>query len=155
MRRGTEEFTAKKPRVYGYFTDSGVLYKVYQPDNQDMKFITTDPYIQGWDQVENKSRLFICSSLKDIMSLESLGIDGDYIAPNSESSGINSIIEWIKAYDQKYVIFDNDEAGIRAMKKYESTYGIPCITLNLSKDISDSIRDHGAKKVKEYLKEHL
>jgi len=97
----------------------------------------------------------IGSSLKDIMSLESLGIDGDYIAPNSESSGINSIVEWIKSYPQQYVIFDNDEAGIRSMVKYESAYGIPYLILNLSKDISDSIKDYGAKKVKEQLKEYL
>jgi len=29
------------------------------------------------------------------------------------------------------------------------------IHVDLSKDISDSIKDHGAKKVKQYLKEHL
>lgn len=151
MRRGTEEFVSKKPKLYGYFTKNDELYKIYQPENPDLKFITLDTYLQGWDQISGKSRLFVCSSLKDIMSLDSLNIDGDYISPNSENAGIESIIEWIKSYEEKYIIFDNDAAGIRSMKKYHSMYNIPYIQLDLSKDISDSIKEHGAKKVKSVL----
>ena len=37
------------------------------------------------------------------------------------------------------------------MEKYEEMYGIPGIYLKMSKDLSDSVRDFGADKVKQYL----
>jgi DNA primase len=48
-------------------------------------------------------------------------------------------------------MFDNDEAGIRAMQKYRETYNVSPILLDMSKDLSDSIRDHGAKEVRNRL----
>lgn len=142
--------------VYGYFTATGKLYKIYQPANLSMKFMTLLPnYLQGYDQIVGKDRLFICSSLKDIMSLRSLKIPGDYIAPQSENTGIESIIHWINTYPEKYTIFDNDSTGLRTMEKYKTMYQLPYLHVQLSKDISDSIRDHGAKAVKEVLKSLL
>lgn len=154
LSRGIESFSRKGSKVYGYFNAKDELCKIYQPGSEK-KFLMIKNYIQGWDQIEGKELLLVCSSLKDIMSVKSLGIDCDCIAPNSENSSIDCIIEWIKAYPRKYIIFDNDAAGIKTMERYKKEYGIPFIHVNLSKDISDSIRDHGAKKVKEYLKEHL
>jgi hypothetical protein len=154
LSRGMESFSRRGSKVYGYFNANGDLCKIYQPGSEK-KFLMIKNYIQGWDQVEGKELLLVCSSLKDIMSIKSLGIECDCVAPNSENSSIDSIVEWIKAYPKKYIIFDNDTAGIKAMERYKKEYGIPFIHVDLSKDISDSIRDHGAKKVKEYLKEHL
>ena len=154
LSRGIESFSRKGSKVYGYFNTKDELCKIYQPGSEK-KFLMIKNYIQGWDQIEDKELLLVCSSLKDIMSIKSLGIDCDCIAPNSENSSIDCIIEWIKGYPKKYIIFDNDLAGIKTMKRYNKEYGISFIHVDLSKDISDSIRDHGAKKVKEYLKEHL
>lgn len=154
LSRGMESFSRKGSKVYGYFNANGDLCKIYQPGSEK-KFLMIKNYIQGWDQVEGKELLLVCSSLKDIMSIKSLGIECDCVAPNSENSSIDSIVEWIKAYPKKYIIFDNDTAGIKAMEKYKKDYGIPFLHVDLSKDISDSIKDHGAKKVKQYLKEHL
>ena len=87
------------------------------------------------------------------MAMKSLGIVGDYIAPSSENAGLDSIKNWIQEeYLDKYVIFDNDDAGKKGMYKYYEEYDIPYLLLDLSKDISDSVKDHGAKKVKEYFK---
>jgi len=154
LSRGMESFSRKGSKVYGYFNANDELCKIYQPGSEK-KFLMIKNYIQGWDQVEGKELLLVCSSLKDIMSIKSLGIECDCVAPNSENSGIDSIVEWIKAYPKKYIIFDNDPAGIKAMERCKKDYGIPFLHVDLSKDISDSIKDHGAKKVKEYLKEHL
>ena len=154
LSRGMESFSRRGSKVYGYFNANDDLCKIYQPGSEK-KFLMIKNYIQGWDQIEGKELLLVCSSLKDIMSVKSLGIECDCVAPNSENSSIDSIVEWIKAYPKKYIIFDNDTAGIKAMERYKKEYGIPFIHVDLSKDISDSIRDHGAKKVKEYLKEHL
>jgi hypothetical protein len=123
------------------------------PENKDKKFMNFSRYIQGWDQLEGTPRLFICSSLKDIMAMKSLGIIGDYIAPSSENSSIEPIMHWIQEeYPKKYVIFDNDDAGKRMMEKYKKEYDLPYLMLDLSKDISDSVKEHGAKKVKECFK---
>jgi DNA primase len=58
--------------------------------------------------------------------------------------------------DQKYkkiiILFDNDDAGITSMRKYKEQY--PCVelaVLPMSKDISDSIKDFGAKEVRNRL----
>jgi hypothetical protein len=150
-KEGIESFEKQGKRLYGYFTGKGELYKIYQPES-DLKFLTLKKYIQGWDQLSGKSRLFICSSLKDIMSLESLKIDADFIAPPSENTSLELIMDFIKGYAQKYVVFDNDPTGLNMMQKYELEYGIPYIHIPLSKDVSDSIRDHGASKVKSYIK---
>jgi hypothetical protein len=153
MTKESESFSRSGRRVYAYTKADGEVYKIYMPENKDKKFMNFSKYIQGWEQLEGNSRLFICSSLKDIMAMKSLGIKGDYIAPSSENSRIKPILDWIEEeYSEKYVIFDNDEAGIRMMETYKKEYDLPYLILDLSKDISDSIKDHGAKKVKECFK---
>lgn len=156
MSREDESFSRSGRRVYAYTKQDGEVYKIYMPENKDKKFMNFSKYIQGWEQLEGNPRLFICSSLKDIMAIKSLKIQGDFIAPSSENTSIESIINWIQQeYEKKYVIFDNDEAGKKMMERYKEDYNLPYLIVDLSKDISDSIRDHGAKKVKQYLKEHL
>jgi len=151
-REGESSFQKSGQIIYGYFTAKDQLYKVYQPMSKEKKFMSILPnYIQGWDQIQGKPRLFVCSSLKDVMSLRSLGIDGDCIAPQSENSQIKTISHWIDSYPEKYTIFDNDITGISIMKRYKEEYNYPYIHLDLSKDISDSVRDHGARKVKDLL----
>jgi len=153
MTKGIESFTKTSTRIYGYYTKNGELYKLYQPNVKDKKFLIVKNYLQGWDQIKHQSRLFICSSLKDIMSMKSLNIEGDYIAPTSENTSIECIIEWINSeYLEKYVIFDNDVTGLKVMKSYNDLYKLPYLHIDLSKDISDSIVNHGAKKVKNYIK---
>jgi hypothetical protein len=149
LQRGDETRTLDKSmgKVYAYRTGESV-YKIYEPMNSERKFTTFMNHLQGWDQIQGKDTLFICSSLKDAMSLDSLGIDADFIAPSSENANIEPIIEWIRDYPKKYVIFDNDSTGLRMMQRYEQQYGLPYIHLELSKDVSDSVRDHGARVVK-------
>lgn len=151
MAKGDESFVKKNFRTYGYFTQSKELYKIYQPETEH-RFINVKNCIQGWDQTSSDiDRLFICSSLKDVMSLYSLGISANIIAPQSETSNINTITDWVSFHKEKYTIFDNDPAGIKAMQSYEDWYSIPYLVLPLSKDISDSVKEYGAKKVKAVL----
>jgi hypothetical protein len=156
LQRADETRTLDKSmgKVYAYRTGESV-YKIYEPMNSERKFTTFMNHLQGWDQIQGKDTLFICSSLKDVMSLDSLGIDADFIAPSSENANIEPIIEWIGNYPKKYVIFDNDSTGLRMMQRYKEQYGLPYIHLELSKDISDSVRDHGARKVKSSITSQL
>ena len=145
----TQSITVSGDYIYGYFKSDGSLYKIYQPKSTK-KFIKVKPYIQGSDQLENNSKLLITSSLKDIMSIKSLGLNVDCIAPDSENTMIprNDMLRYLETYkDGVSVLFDNDDAGVKAMKKYKEHYDVGIFILPLSKDPSDSIKDHGVKKV--------
>jgi DNA primase len=48
-------------------------------------------------------------------------------------------------------MFDNDAAGIKAMERYHEAFGLPSIHLEMEKDLSDSVKKHGLKAVKEQL----
>lgn len=134
---------------YGYFTQEDVLIKIYQPHNKELKFLNVNKYLQGKDQLLGYDNLCIVSSLKDIMSCVSLGLKVDYIAPDSENTFLSKEIvdSYVKEYKYVSVMLDNDEPGIKAMKKYKTDYGLTPLLLDLSKDPSDSIRDHGPRKV--------
>lgn len=144
-----QEFTITGRHLYGYYTQSGVLYKIYQPYNKDRKFIKVFDYIQGSDQLEGHNTLIIASSLKDIMTLKSLNIKADMIAPDSENTGIDEKLldEYRQEYQSIITMFDNDDAGIRSMKHYEEKLRIPFCYLPLEKDVSDAVKKHGTKKV--------
>jgi len=139
--------------LYGYFKKDGTLFKIYQPKTSDKKFLKIQDYIQGSEQLHDHPTLVIASSLKDIMSLRSLKLSVDVIAPDSENSVIKKSVmeEYRKKYKSIIALFDNDPAGIKAMERYRDEYNIPPVLLTMSKDLSDSIRDHGAKEVRNRL----
>lgn len=139
--------------IYGFFTKAGELYKIYQPKVSGKKYIKVKNYIQGSEQLEGHQYLAITSGLKDIMSLRGLNLKLDYIAPDSENTMIpkEQIVKYKKQYKKVFVFFDNDEAGIKAMKKYRDEYGLSCILLTMAKDPAESIKAYGPKKVTERL----
>jgi hypothetical protein len=150
MTNEDKELCIKGLYLYGYFKEDGTLYKIYQPKTLDKKFIKVNSYIQGWEQVGKHPHLIITSSLKDVMSIKSLKLNIDVIAPDSENTMLKE--EFIKQLQKKYqkivLLFDNDEAGIKSMKTYKEKYPfIEIAVLPMSKDVSDSIKDFGAKEV--------
>jgi hypothetical protein len=156
MQKDMDEIEIKGSYIYGYFKADGTLYKVYQPKTLDKKFIKVKSYIQGIEQCKPEYKnLLITSSLKDLMSVKSLKLsDLNVIAADSENTMILSgdIESWQNEYQNIIIMFDNDESGVKAMQKYKEKYPfVKVALLPLSKDISDSIKDHGAKKVREHL----
>lgn len=143
-----QEFTIVSKHVYGYFTKSGILYKIYQPKNRERKFIKICDYIQGYEQLQKKTVLVIASSLKDCMAIKSMNLNIDVIAPDSENTILNEdvIFELKHSYQAIVTVFDSDQAGIKAMKMYEEKYKIPFCYLPLEKDIADIVKVHGVKK---------
>ncbi len=150
--RVLDSITIKGNFIYGYFREDGSLYKIYTPKNKDNKFIKVRDYIQGSDQVTFESKyLVILSSLKDLMCFKTLGIGNvECIAPDSENSMISK--SFMKPYIDKFskiiILFDNDEPGLKSAKKYKTQYGFDYINLELSKDLSDSVKDHGLEVVR-------
>jgi len=141
--------------VYGYFRQDGELYKIYMPKVPEKKFIKIQNYTQGMDQLQYDSKyLLIVSSLKDLMSFKKLGIGNiECIAPDSENTMIGeSVINKLREkYAKIIVLFDNDEPGIKAAQRYQDKYNIPYVLLDMSKDLSDSVRDHGIEPVRDKL----
>lgn len=136
--------------LYGYFTKEGLLYKVYQPKTLDKKFIKVRDYIQGSEQLTGYKFLVIISSLKDLMALKSFKFSIDIVAPDSENTMIKKdlMLKYLADYEKVLILFDFDEAGIKAMAKYKELYpDVVTTALPMSKDTSDSIKEHGAKKV--------
>jgi len=151
MTKDDKELCIKGLYLYGYFKADGTLYKIYQPKTLDKKFIKVTDYIQGMHQCTGEKHLIITSSLKDIMSIKSLKLSHiDVIAPDSENTIIKADV--MEELNQKYkkiiVLFDNDDAGMKAMIAYKEKYPfVEIAMLPMSKDISDSIKDFGAKEV--------
>lgn len=144
--------TISSSYIYGYFRSNGELYKIYQPKVKEKKFIKIGSYLQGSDQLTGENNLMIVSSLKDLMAIKYLKIPGyDYIAPDSENSMIPKaqMLEFQEKYYNIHVLFDNDEAGQKAMSKYAQQYDVTTFNLEMSKDIADSVKDFGPKAVRE------
>lgn len=150
-----DSVTIKGNFIYGFFREDGTVYKIYTPKNKDNKFIKVKDYIQGSDQLEFKSKyLIITSSLKDLMCFKKLGITGiEVIAPDSENSVIpeNFMKPLLGKYQKIIVLFDNDDPGIKSAQRYQEKYGFDYINLDMSKDLSDSVRDHGVEAVRDKL----
>jgi DNA primase len=125
------------------------------PKIPEKKFIKIQNYTQGMDQLKYDSKyLLIVSSLKDLMSFKKLGISNiECIAPDSENTMIGeSVIGRLQEkYSKMLVLFDNDEPGFKAAQRYTDKYSITSITLDMSKDLSDSVKDHGIEAVRDKL----
>ena len=144
-----------RPYGYGYFRNDGELYKIYMPKIPEKKFIKIQNYTQGMDQLQYDSKyLLIVSSLKDLLSFKKLGIGNiECIAPDSENTMIGeSVINKLREkYSKIIVLFDNDEPGMKAAQGYQDKYNIPHVILEMSKDLSDSVKDHGIEPVRDKL----
>ena len=143
---------------YGYFDKNGEVYKMYQPFSKKYKFYKAKPYLQGKDQLKyNQPYLVICSSLKDAMCLKSFGFKVEVIAPDSENTIIKPyIVENLKKkYKKVITLFDNDEAGNKAIQKYKEMYNLDGCSLNNCKDISDAVKQHSAQTIANSLRSLL
>ena len=151
--RDYEDFILKPPHLYyGYF-QKDVLYKIYQPYKK-LRFVQVAPGIGGLSQLDGRDYLVICSSLKDAMAFTKLNFkNAEPISPQSE--GVMLKEEFIVMMKEKYkkvvTLFDNDEAGLRAMLKYKEMYNLEYAHLKLEKDLSDSIAAHGIDNVRVHL----
>ena len=150
----TDELTISGQYIYGYLREDNSLYKIYQPKVKDHKFLKVKNYVQGTDQLMfEKPNLVICSSLKDAMCLSKFGYNIEVVAPDSENTAIRR--EVIDIYKIKYqsicTLFDNDDAGTKAMQKYKDNFNIPYVHLKLEKDLSDSVKTYGIEGVRKFL----
>ena len=151
----TKESDIKNLRIgnsccFGYFDKEGKAFKFYQPKSKSHKFFKVKSYLQGLDQLEyNQPYLVICSSLKDAMCLKGMGYNLEVIAPDSENTMIKPHIiqHFKKKYKKVITLFDNDDAGKIAIKKYSSMYKLDGMIFPTAKDISDGMKENGFEYV--------
>lgn len=143
------EVIIKAHRAYGFFKIDGTLYKIYQPNNRDSKYIKVMSHIQGIEQLTyEKEFLVICSGVKDMGALKRIGIRNiEMVAPDSENSLIdNQTMMMLKSkYKGICTLMDNDSAGQKSMKKYEDAYGLPKVELKIELDLAECVKVHGPK----------
>lgn len=122
--------------------DDNTTIKVYQPLSKTFKWLNShkNNTISLWRLLpEQGDVLCICSSVKDALCLYA-NTNIPAIAPQGEGYSLsNSAINNLKErFKEIYIIFDNDEAGIKFTKKLSETTGFIPLYLNfLNKDISD------------------
>jgi mannose/fructose/N-acetylgalactosamine-specific phosphotransferase system component IIB len=144
--------------TYGYFSMTGTLYKIYSPKNPKRKFFKVADHIQGIEQLKYESEiLVICSSLKDAMCLDAMGFKLEVIAPDSENTTIKPMYIDVlrRRYKKIITLFDNDEAGIKAIERYKTELGINGCFYPTAKDISDAVARDGQESVKNTLERIL
>jgi hypothetical protein len=152
---GADKIVIRSTKIYGYFRTDGSIYKIYQPLMTDRKFFKVKNYIQGTDQLTYAvPYLVICSSLKDIMAFDKMKFkNAECIAPDSENVMLSKEVveKLLKRYKKVVTLFDNDQAGITSMIKYNKEFGIRGAHLKLEKDLADCIKIHGIDNTREHL----
>lgn len=146
--------------VYGYFTKDNKLYKIYSPKVKDNKFIKIkNNILQGEEQLKfEQPYLIMLASMKDMGAFKALKFKGfEVVAPDSENTYIEKEkIDFFKSkYKQIFTLFDNDVAGMKAMKKYEELYQIPYIHFNVEKDVAECVKQHGVESTRIFMKSKL
>lgn len=133
--------------AYAYVEHKGgkVTLKIYQPFNKDgYKWSNKHDMsvISLWTKVPQKGNIIcICSSLKDALCLWA-NTDIPSIAVQGEGYNISNtaINELRKRYNKIFILFDNDDAGLKDGEKLAKSTGFINIVLpkfNGGKDISD------------------
>jgi hypothetical protein len=151
----TQKMLFKNPMSYGFYNAKGELCKVYNPKQKKGKFLKVREFIQGEDQLTYKTKILIIgSSLKDIGAFETMKFkEIELVAPDSENVDIpKDRIDYYKTkYKYIFSMFDNDTAGMTAMKKYKDTYKIPYIYFTVENDMAECVKEHGPKNSKIFL----
>lgn len=145
---------------YDFYTENGLFRrKLYAPLEKKKKWINNGGAIcQGESMLPYEGDLLIITkSLKDVMTLYSLGITA--IAPPSESSflPLGYYNKQKERFKKIVLFFDNDQTGIKKAKKFSEEYNLPYIYIpeGEEKDISDYRKIHGEEKTKELINKLL
>ena len=134
-------------------------FKLYRPfADKRVKFRTNyfGGILEGYTQLPNKGKnLIITKGTKDVMTLHSLGINA--VAVRSENTPMSdNAYELLKhRFENLYLWFDADEAGINGAKKMSEKFNIPFLEHDgsLGKDPSDIYKNHGKEKLLEICKQ--
>lgn len=136
--------TEKSP-IFGYYggkKDGIELWRIYMPSKRTFRFLSnwSSSVIQGSKQLPDiGNHCILVKSLKDTMTLTEFNFIA--CAPNAESVLItkSQYDRLLLKYNNIFIFFDNDLAGVRGAHKYKKQYNCQCIFIKRkwAKDISD------------------
>lgn len=139
----------------------GLKYKIYAPLEKDRKWFsnTNSTQIQGLHMLKKlEGTLIITSSLKDVMTLYSIGIPSIAFQSETTIPG-ETIMEKLKSHFNCIILFyDTDVAGQHMANKICSKYDLINAKLGAdckSKDISDFIANKTIRDGKKWRIAHL
>ena len=150
VNQGMTRLADKYAYLYYFGEIDGLKrFKIYQPFNKEWKWVANINVnvVDGINELEYKSdKLIITKSRKDRLVLSLLGHES--IATNNETSFLPESVlkELKKAYKRVYVLFDNDETGMKFSKEVTNQYLLNNLTIPKGfgvKDISDFIKKYG------------
>jgi hypothetical protein len=115
-------YSSYNPCIGYYFGDG--KWKLYFYRNKVRRFITNCPFshLQGKEQLKYLPDLVITKSCKDVMVYRAIGIDA--VAPHGENTSewVLQIPELLGCYENIFINFDPDTAGVKATEKIISLY---------------------------------
>lgn len=132
-------------------------FKIYQPyDKYNWISNCTSTVLQGIDS--DSDLLILSKSHKDCMTYYSMGYSAR--APQSESILLSKeIIDYLKGKHKRIIVnFDNDEAGLQAMRIYNEKYGFETFSvpkIEGIKDIADFRKYHSEEQTKQLINEKI
>lgn len=136
--------SSKNNPIFGYYggkKNNIEQWRIYFPKRKSYRFLSNwnHKLIQGSKQLQNKNYCIITKSLKDTMCLHEFDINA--CAPNAETVIIPKLqFDKIKnKYNNIFILYDNDLAGVKNANKYKKQYNCKCIFIKrkYAKDISD------------------
>jgi hypothetical protein len=141
-----------RSRSYAY--DLLKDWKVYRPFEDEMRFVSGGPTLQGFDLLPDKAdTVVIHKSYKDVMLLSQANIPS--FALQSESDTLSEdVFENIKDRFSNIIIWgDTDRAGRLFIERHTSKYGIKGITNDDdTKDPTDHAKKYGLESSYEMIK---
>jgi hypothetical protein len=148
----------KSSKIYCYQINDHI--KIYHPESS-LRFLgnVSDKDYSGLKQLpDNGKLLIITKSHKDVMVLHEMQIPS--ISPQGESYTLDSEMmnDLYLRFDDIFILFDNDEAGVIGSNKAVEAYPFIkqiFIQKELSKDISDLAQKISLEGAYKYLKQIL
>ena len=144
---------------YGGVKEDLQRWRIYFPNNNKYRFISNwkSKHLQGAHMVnkDGGDLIVITKSLKDVMTLYSLGITS--VAPISENCFVSEDqYDKLKLKFKNIILFyDNDLPGITSMNKIRKKFSDVIIfyipKIYEAKDISDFYKKHGGNLTKEFI----
>ena len=132
-------------------------YKIYNPykHKRNGKWLsnTTLNSVQGLDYLpDGGDMLILTKSYKDVIIINEY-MEIPSIAFQSENSiPSDKVVKYFKGkFKEVIILYDNDEPGIEAAKKFSALHGLPYMYIPLkfnSKDVSDLVKNHGILTLK-------
>ena len=100
--------------IFGYYKKNE-LFKIYNPEGvKSFKWRTLKAILEGYDKLKYKTNVvFITSSYKDTMCLDSLGFDSFNLASENSYKLLLPIINNLfEQFEYIYIYLNNDETGV-------------------------------------------